>query len=252
MPLGRIIFIIWVIYALLFTLALWRRAPRGRRAARVSLGKGRSLRLLIIGATGGTGRHLVEQALPAGHEVTALARDPAKLELQHPKLRVVQGDVLQPASLESAMQGQEAVLCALGHKHFLGPSRILSQGTANILQAMQDAGVGRLVCESSLGIGNSTGRVGLLATLFVYPLILPSYAWDKLRQEKLIEESNLDWVLVRPAALTNGKARGLYKHGADVGSYFLPVRIARADVAEFMLRLLHDDRYLGRAVGLSY
>lgn len=252
MPIGRIILIIWVLYALLFTLALWRKAPRGRKQARVSLGEGRPLRLVIIGATGGTGRQLVEQALRQGHEVTALARNPAKLSLQHPKLRVLQGDVLDYATLEPAMRGQDAVLCALGHKRFFGPSRILSEGTADLLRAMKSAGVARLICESSLGIGNSAGRVGPLATLFVYPLILPFYAWDKLRQEKLIEESDLDWVIVRPAALTNGAARGRYRHGPKVGSYLRPVRISRADVADFMLRQLTDDHYLGSAPGVSY
>ena len=167
-------------------------------------------------------------------------------------LRVMQGDVLDLPTLEPAMQGQDAVLCALGHKRLLGPSTILSQGTANILRAMQNAGVVRFICESSLAIGNTAGRGGLVATLLVYPLILPFYMWDKLRQEKLITESDLDWVIVRPAALTNGAARGHYRHGPNVGSYLLPVRISRADVADFMLQQLTDDRYLGSAVGVCY
>ena len=186
------------------------------------------------------------------HEVAAFVRNPAKLSLQHPKLRVVQGDVLDPASLAPAMQGQDAVLSALGHKKFLGPSKILSEGTANILRAMKSAGVNRFICESSLGIGSTAGRGGVIATLIVYPMILPFYSFDKLRQEKLIEESDLDWVIVRPAALTNGAARGQYHHGPKAGNYFLPVRISRADVAAFMLQQLTDDRYLGSAVGLCY
>ena len=252
MPPGRVILIIWVLYALLFTIAVLRKPPRGRTKARIPPGKDRPLRLLIIGATGGTGRQLVTQALAQGHEVTALARNPAKMSLQHAKLKIVPGDVLDPASLQGAVQGQDAVLSALGHKRFLGPSRILSEGTANILQAMKSAGVSRFICESSLGLGSTTGRGGPLATLFIYPIVLPFYIWDKLRQEKLIEESDLEWVIVRPAALTNGPARGQYRHGPKAGSYFLPVRISRADVAGFMLRQLTDDCYLGRAVGLCY
>ena len=252
MPPGRIILILWVIYALAFTFALLRPPPRGRKTARVSLGKDGPLHLLIIGASGGTGRLLVEQALAKGHLVTAFVRSPAKFSLTHPNLRVMPGDVLDAATLEPAMQGQDAVLCALGHKRLLGPSTILSQGTANILRAMQNAGVARFICESSLAIGNTAGRGGLLATLLVYPLILPFYMWDKLRQEKLITESDLDWVIVRPAALTNGAARGQYRHGPNVGSYVLPVRISRADVADFMLQQLTDDRYLGSAAGVCY
>ncbi len=252
MPPGRIILIVWVLYALLFTIAVLRKPPQGRKRARASLGKDCPLRLLIIGATGGTGLQLIEQALQQDHEVTAFVRNPARLSLQHPKLRVVQGDVLNPASLEPAMQGQDAVLSALGHKKFLGPSKILSEGTANILRTMQSAGVNRFICESSLGIGSTAGRGGVFATLIVYPMILPFYSFDKLRQEKLIEESDLDWVIVRPAALTNGAARGHYRHGPKAGNYFLPVRISRSDVAAFMLQQLTDDRYLGSAVGLCY
>jgi nucleoside-diphosphate-sugar epimerase len=150
------------------------------------------------------------------------------------------------------MEGQDAVLCALGHKRFLGPSRILSQGTANILGGMKSAGVPRLICESSLAIGNSAGRGGLIATFLLYPLILPFYVWDKLRQEKLIEESDIDWVIVRPAALTNRPAHGQYRHGPHVGSWLLPIRISRADVAAFMLLQLSDDQYVGSAVCLAY
>ena len=249
---GKIILIIWLVYAVGFTFAILRKPPRGRRRAQVPLGKDRPLRLLVIGATGGTGLQLVEQTLAQGHEVTAFVRNPTRLPLRHEKLRVVQGDVLQPASLSPVMEGQDAVLCALGHKRFLGPSRILSQGTPNILKAMQNANVPRFICESSLALGSSAGRGGLVATFFLYPLILPFYVWDKLRQEKVIEESDVDWVIVRPAALTNGPLRGQYRHGPNAGSWLLPVRISRADVAAFMLLQLADDEYLGSAVGLCY
>ncbi len=248
----RLILVLWVLYALAFTLVLLRKPPQGRSRAKVSLGKDTPLRLLIIGASGGTGRQLVEQALAQGHEVTAFVRNPARLSVQHPKLRIVQGDVLVPTSLEPAVRGQDAVLSALGHKKFLGPSRILSEGTANLLRAMKSAGVPRLICESSLGVGSTAGRGGVFATLFVYPIILPFYAWDKLRQEKLIEESDLDWVIVRPAALTNGAARGKYRSGPKAGNYLLHASISRADVAAFMLQQLSDDRFLGSAVGLCY
>ena len=125
-------------------------------------------------------------------------------------------------------------------------------GPANILRTMKSAGVKSFICESSLGIGSAAGRGGVFATLIVYPMILPFYSFDKLRQEKLIEESDLDWTLVRPAALTNGAAGGQYRHGPKAGSYFLPVRISRADVATLMLQELTDDRYLGSAVGLCH
>ena len=149
------------------------------------------------------------------------------------------------------MQGQNAVICALGHKRWFYPSRILSRGTGNILQAMKNCGVPRFVCETSLGVGNSVGRLGFLATFLIVPFILPFYFWDRLRQEKLIEQDDSDWVIVRPATLTNGAAHGQYRQGPHAGSFILTTRISRADVADFMLKQLTDDENLGTAVGVS-
>jgi len=149
------------------------------------------------------------------------------------------------------MEGNEAVLCALGHKRWFYPTRILSAGTQNIIDAMKVAGIRRLVCETSLGVGNSFGRLGIYYTLFVVPFILPLYYWDKHRQEEVIRASGIDWVIVRPAALTNGPKRGKYRHGSHVGNWLMTLRISRADVADFMLNQLTDDTYLCSAPGLA-
>ena len=210
------------------------------------------MRILIIGATGGTGRELVQQALQQGYQVTAFVRDPARLGMEHANLRTVQGDVLDYVSVESAMQGQNAVLSALGHKRFFYPNRIQSDGMRHILRAMKTCHVPRLVCETALGIGNSVGRLGLPHTFLILPLLLVFYMWDKLRQEELIRASDCDWVIVRPGVLTSGAARGQYRHGPEVGSYLWPVKISRADVADFMLKQLGDDTYVGTAPGLGY
>lgn len=114
-----------------------------------------------MGATGGTGRQLLVQALERGYEVTAFVRDPSRLSIAHPQLTVVRGDVLDRDSVETAMRGQDAVLSALGHKRFFYPTRILSEGTRNILRAMEGQGVRHLVCETAMGIGDSAGRMGL-------------------------------------------------------------------------------------------
>jgi uncharacterized protein YbjT (DUF2867 family) len=165
---------------------------------------------------------------------------------------VVQGDVLDEESVEAAMRGQEAVLCALGHKRFFYPTRILSEGTRNILRAMEKHGVQRLVCETSLGIGDSAGRMGLYYTLFVIPVILPFYFWDKTRQERIIARSAAEWVIVRPGVLTNGDKRGRSRHGLRVGGFLLTVRVSRADVADFMLNQLVSDAYLQTAPGVCW
>jgi uncharacterized protein YbjT (DUF2867 family) len=248
----KLILFALIAYAILLSILLARKAPQRKTSKPISRGWGNRLRILIIGATGGTGRELVRQALEQGHQVTALVRKPKKMKLEHPNLRLVQGNVRDYDSVENAMRGQSAVLCALGTKHFFYPSRVVSNGTGNILRAMKSCGVPRLVCESSLGIGNSVGRLGLLFTFLVVPLLLPFIFYDKVRQEKLIEESDTDWVIVRPTALTNGPARGKYRHGRNVGNYLLTYRIARADVADFMLKQLTDDDYIGSAVGVAW
>jgi uncharacterized protein YbjT (DUF2867 family) len=248
----RIFLSILTPYALVLSVLLWRRAPVRREGKPISRGWGNRLRVLVIGATGGTGLELVQQALDLGHQVTAFVRDPSKLRIEHANLRVVKGDVIDYASVESAMRGQSAVLCALGHKRFFYPNKIQSNGMRNILRAMNACEVPRLICETALGIGNSVGRLGLPHTFFILPLILPFYMWDKLRQEDLIIASDRDWVIVRPGVLKNGDARRSYRHGPKVGSYLWPVKISRADVADFMLKQLTDDTYVGTAPGLSW
>ena len=208
------------------------------------------MNLLIVGATGGTGQQLVTQALERGYRVTALVRRLPRAEAP-PGLTPAVGDVLDPASLDQAMLGQEAVLSALGHKRWLGPTHILSEGTRNLITAMGRHGVRRFVCETALGIADSWWQMGLYYTLFVRPVILPFYFGDKVRQEAVVRASDLDWTIVRPGVLTNGPRRGRYRQGARVGHWLWTVRISRADVAAFMLDQLTDRRYVRAAVGLA-
>jgi uncharacterized protein YbjT (DUF2867 family) len=251
------ILLILVIYGSALSLALWRGGLRsrfsgGRAAPPAGGGSGPApARVLIVGATGGTGRELVSQALERGHEVTAFVRNPAALPIEHPRLRVVRGDVLDPASVEAAVRSQDAVLIALGHRRYFPPSRILSDGTRNVLKAMERHGTRRFVCETSLGIGDSAFRMGLYYTLFVIPIVLPFYYWDKARQERAIAASPVPWVIVRPVVLRNGARRGVRRHGPGVGSFLWTPMIARADVAAFMLDQLTSDAYVGSAPGVS-
>jgi putative NADH-flavin reductase len=239
-----------LLYATALSFGLARRGFRSSIGGAHSVADGNPTRVLIVGATGGTGRQLVAQALERGHVVTALVRDPSALLVEHAQLQVVRGDVLDYPSVEAAVQLQEVVLCALGHKRFFQPTRILSEGTRNILRAMEAHGVRRLVCETALGIGDSAGRMGLSYTFFVIPFVLPFYFWDKTRQERLIATSRVNWVIVRPGALTNGSKRNHYTHGRQVGSVLTTVRISRADVADFMLNQMTDNTYLRSAPGV--
>ena len=210
------------------------------------------MKILVIGSTGGTGRAIVEQALAQGHHVTAFARRPEEVTLRHERLEIAQGNVLDEKSVSEAVQGKDAVLSALGHKQWFIKTSILSEGTRNIIAAMQKHGVKRFVCETTLGIGDTRGKLGLYYTLFVIPVIVFFYFKDKERQERYIQESGLDWVIVRPGQLTNGRKRGTYRHGTEVGSWWRTVTISRADVADFMLKQLTEDAYLRKTPGIAY
>lgn len=243
--------LVFLLYAVGLSVGLAIAGHRSRTvSAQAVAPPRRATRLLIVGATGGTGREIVLQALERGFTVTALARNPSRLTITHPKLTVVRGDVLDEDSLDAAMRGQEAVISALGHKRYLYPTRILSDGTRNILRAMEAHGVPRFVCETSLGIGDSAGRMGLYYTLFTIPVVLPFYFWDKTRQERIIAGSDREWIIVRPGVLTNADRRAGYRHGFPVGSFLWTVRVSRADVADFMLSQLESNTYLRTAPGV--
>src|SRR3989442_9556402 len=209
------------------------------------------MKLLIFGATGGTGQELVQQALGQGHVVTAFARNPAAATTKHPNLSVAKGDVLDYDSVEAAMKGQDAVLSALGVRA-LTKNTLLSEGTKNIIRAMEKLGVKRFICESSLGIGDSKGQLGFLYNYILIPLFLRNVFADKEIQERYIRQSKLDWVIARPAMLTNGPRTGAYRSGFNVTDKSIKGKISRADVADFMLKQLRDEQFVHKAPSLSY
>lgn len=244
--------LVLVIYAIGLTAAL---AFRGHRSVSIAPATGtrtRPERILIVGATGKTGRQLVTQALARGFTVTAFARDPSQLELRHPRLTIAQGNVLDAASVEAAMPGHHAVVSALGHKRYFSLSGLHAEGTRHILEAMRRHNVRRLVCITSLGLGDSAGRLGMPYNLFIIPLVLPIYFLDKARQERLIARSGVEWIIVRPGSLNNGVKRDRVNSGPKVGSYLWTVRVSRANVADFVLNQLTSDAYLGSAPGLAW
>ncbi len=209
------------------------------------------MKLLVFGATGGTGREIVKQALEAGHEVSAFVRNPAKLDLTHEMLKLIQGDIRDVSSVTGAVPGHDAVLSALGSPG-LGKSNELSEGTKRIVSAMSEFGVKRLIFESSIGIGDSRRHAGLFARWVFFPLVVKNIFADKEIQERYIMESTLDWTIVRPGRLTNGPRTGVYRHGSQINENAVGGAISRADVATFMLQQLSDNTYLRRTPGVSY
>src|SRR3990167_8651343 len=134
--------------------------------------KEKVMNILIVGATRGIGRQLLEQALTSGHAVTALVRDPQRLATQHERLRVVKGDILDSDSVARAMAGQDAVCCTIGVKAPWIRVTVFSEGTKNLLQAMNKTGVKRLICVTGIGAGDSKGHGGFLYDYIFLPLLL--------------------------------------------------------------------------------
>jgi len=211
------------------------------------------MKVLVVGATGRTGRLLARGALERGHEVTALVRAPDKLGDLARRVRVVEGDVLDGGVVSDAVDGQEAVLVALSAAHRRGVPAVNSLGTLNVIRSMQRYRVRRLVVLSASG--TAPGRDPNLPWIFdrvVKPVMLgPAYD-DLRRMETTVRASELDWTIVRVSgALTNDAPRGAYR--AEPG-YSLPGgrSIARADVAEYMLDQLTLAGDIGHAVAIAY
>jgi putative NADH-flavin reductase len=210
------------------------------------------MKLLIFGSTGGIGRRLVEQALAQGHAVTAFARHPAKLDIEHANLKVAQGDVMDLAAVERAMQGQEAVLSALGTPA-LTKNTVRSEGTRNVIRAMEKTGVRRLVCLSSIGIGDSRDMLPFHYKYILVPLLLRQGFAEHELQEDCVKQSQTEWTIVRPGAFTNGNRTGVYRHGLPFSNgKAIKAKISRADVADFMLQQSTDHTYLHKAPWVSY
>ncbi|GLV54696.1 hypothetical protein KDH_15430 [Dictyobacter sp. S3.2.2.5] len=204
------------------------------------------MKLVIFGASGRTGRALVEQALEAGHDVTAGVRNPDNFPLRHERLHVVKADVFDLPSVDAAMQGKNAVLSTVGPRKrgLLGaykPQGLYSQGIKNILQAMQKNGIRRLVCVTAAAADDQYTPQGLYGTIQI-PLIWRKTHEDMKLMQREISKSNLDWVVVRPARLSDYPRTDEYRISLRPTSK--DQRTRRTDLAAFMLKELTDTQYL--------
>jgi putative NADH-flavin reductase len=204
-------------------------------------------KVLVIGATGGTGRSVVTQALDAGHTVTAIVRNPDKLALHHDRLRVLACDITGGGpTLPGAVRDQDAVISALGVSRSFTPNGLMQRAVPHILEAMRDHNVTRLIFTSAFGVGESMRDVPLLPKIFMRLMLKDIYA-DKAIGESLIMRSKLDWTIVQPVLLTDGPLTGAYRAAERVTLTGFP-KISRSDTAHFLLAQVDDRSYIRKTV----
>lgn len=203
------------------------------------------MRIAVFGASGRIGRQIVRLALDQGHEVRAFVRRPDRLPLEHERLTVIQGDVLDFEQVARAVEGVDAVVSALGSRNG-APERLMEAGMRHLIGAMEAHRVRRLVSISAGSVELEGDEAGLrrriavgLARRLAGPVVR-----GKTHELELIRRSNLDWIAVRPTRMVNGPLTGRYHSDA----HRMPgTSITRPDVAHFMLRQLKEDGYLRQA-----
>ncbi len=210
------------------------------------------MKLTIFGATGGTGVCLVEQALAAGHDVTAVVRDPARVAaVGHPRLHIITADIMDPDSVTAPLTGADAALTAAGPRG-TGPTTVIQDSVRSIIAAMQKTGGRRLLALSGSVVADD-GESAYLRYL-LKPLarrtFLRHVCADMRAGESEVEASDLDWTIMRPPRLTSKPATGTYRTAIDRN---LPngVSVTRADLAACMLSLIDDPATIRKHVAIA-
>ena len=195
------------------------------------------MKVLVFGATGGTGREIVKQARKQGHQVTEFTR-------------ATHGDVTTDRdAVANALRGQDAVISALGRGNSFRSEQLMSRAMDVILPAMQRAGVRRLIVSSAFGVGETFYEAPLIAKIFFRLLLRHIYA-DKLIADDFVRRSGLDWTIVSPTKLTDGPRTGNYRAGEHLELRGMP-KISRADTADFIVKQLTDTAWLRKTVIVS-
>jgi len=209
--------------------------------------------VLIVGASRGIGLETVKYALQAGHSVRAMARSAQRIPVHHQNLTKVSADALDQAAVKGALEGVEAVIQTLGVspsvERAIKPTSLFSEATRVLIEAMEQAGVKRLIAVTGFGAGDSRGQGGCLYNT-AFHLFLGRVYEDKDVQEDLIQDSGLDWVIARPVILTNGSRTRRYHVLVEPRSWRMGF-ISRADVADLLVRQIDDDTYLGKTPVLT-
>lgn len=209
------------------------------------------MKLVIFGANGPVGKILTGLALSEGHEISAVTRHPDTFPIRHDRLALLSGDVFNAGDVARAVKGHEAVLSLFGVPYTLKPVSVYSQGTANILEAMRESGLRRLVCCTSGGTNPHYDRAeGIVFGLIIKPWIGRTLYADMRRMEEIVMASDLDWTIARPAQLVDGQAVSAYRVAEK---YLIPgmTKTARIDLADFMLKEAVSPRHVRKAVAVA-
>ncbi len=209
-----------------------------------------SHRLLVLGATGATGRQIVIQALALGNAVTALSRHTDRPGIAHERLVTVSADVAgDDHAVARVLSGHDAVLSALGRGMTLRSGGLIERSMRRIVEAMERTGTRRLIFLSAFGVGESMRDAPWLSRLMYRVMLRGIYA-DKIAGEAILRRSMLDWTLVKPTMLTNRDGIEPYRMGTRLPLSGIP-RISRASVADYMIRCVDDRGTVGKEVVLS-
>lgn len=209
------------------------------------------MKIVVFGASGGTGLEIMKQTLAAGHKVTAFVRNPAKVSLQHPNLSLFQGDVTDAAAVEKAVAGQEAVISALGPTRPPVPG-MMEMAAQNIVAAMRKAGIRRLVSTTGAGVRDPQDQPKPMDHLMkgLLTLLAGEVLKDSAANVAVLRASGLDWTVVRYPRLLDGPQTGKYRVGylgKDSGS-----QLSRADGADFVLKELVERKHIHQMPVVSY
>jgi putative NADH-flavin reductase len=206
-------------------------------------------RVLVMGASRGIGLEAVKTLLKRGADVRAFARSARRITIEDPRLEKVDGDALDPAAVESALAGVDAVVQSLGVS--FGPDTILkgttlfSKATRVLVDAMRKAGIKRLIVVTGAGAGDSRGHGGFLFDRIIFPLVLKRVYDDKDVEEQIVKASGLEWTIARPGTLRDGAATGTYQVLTDPETWRGGF-ISRADVADFLATEALQPAYVGK------
>ncbi len=207
------------------------------------------MKILIIGASSGVGLATVKEALERGHTVRAFARSADRMQIEGPALEKIKGDALVQTDVENALHDVDAVIQTLGvplnTRLLTGPVELFSQSTSILVPAMERAAIGRLVALTGFGAGDSEGAISIVQKIPFNIVFGRAYA-DKSRQESIIKASSLDWTIARPGVLTNSRKSGRYKVLKEPSAWRNGI-VSRANVADFLVKALDDDRLIREA-----